>query len=143
MEAVVSGRAGVALLIDGPCLSSFYYDDPAVRVQRVPSDFRLLFGDATDLRFLENVTPASAAQELTKERNRATSLDMCLIALDPEFSARLRGEAIVELEALLGNPDIVEFLERILYARPLSAEVISMEPSGYPSGRVAPGRIVS
>ena len=54
MNAVISGQTRTALLIDGDALVSFNLDAPEILQPRRESDFRFLFGEATDLRFIEN-----------------------------------------------------------------------------------------
>ena len=49
MNALISGQAAVAILVDGDQVSSFTWDDPYVLVPRRLSDLRMLFGTATDV----------------------------------------------------------------------------------------------
>jgi len=126
MDAVISGRAGTALLKDGNSLFSFDVDDMDRVVPRQQSDLPFLFGDANDLQFLENVDPAQARRQLELAHNNACALDLTLILLDAELSDEVRGEAAAELEALFADTQIIERLEYILYARPLpgTADII-------------------
>ena len=121
MDAVISGRTGTALLMDGGSLFSFDVDDVDTCVPRQQSDLPFLFGDATDLQFLENVDPDQARHQLELAYNGACALDLTLILLDSELSAGIREEAAEDLEELFTNAQIIEFLESLLYARPLPA----------------------
>src|SRR5579885_3204581 len=121
MDAIISGRAGVALLVEGEVLSSFDVEDPATLLPRQPADLRLLFGEAPDVQFLEHVDRAEAARQLDLAFNQASALDLALILFDPELTGDVRDDAAVELERLLSDPPVVEYLENILYGRTLPA----------------------
>ncbi|HEY0324191.1 MAG TPA: tetratricopeptide repeat protein [Pyrinomonadaceae bacterium] len=119
MDAVISGRAGRALLLDGKSLQSFDTDDPSKLVPRRQSDLPYLFGETQDLRIIENINLESARQELNHECNCNWSLDLTLISLDAELPDEIRAEALEGLDELLFDGRVAERLENILYARPL------------------------
>ena len=119
MNAVISGRAGLALLIDDESLMSVDVDDLGTAIPRSRSDLRFLLGDATDLVLLENTDQTQIAQRLDLEHNMACALDMTLIALDPGASMDLRVEAIAALDELLADSRVMERLEFSMYAKPL------------------------
>jgi tetratricopeptide (TPR) repeat protein len=119
MDAVISGRVGKALLLEGDSLRSFDVDDPGTLVSMVASDYQLLFGDAPDLQFLEDTDAAAVARALEFEHNCACALDVALISLDPELSTELRAEAVGALEELIRDERVLTRLENILYAEPL------------------------
>jgi hypothetical protein len=119
MDAVISGRVGKALLLEGDSLRSFDVDDPGTLVSMVASDYQLLFGDAPDLQFLEDTDAAAFARALEFEHNCACALDVALISLDPELSTELRAEAVGALEELIRDERVLTRLEYILYAEPL------------------------
>jgi tetratricopeptide (TPR) repeat protein len=126
MDAVISGRAGTALLIDGNSLFSFDVDDVNAIVPRQQSDLPFLLGDGVDLQFFENVEPDQVKQQLELAYDSACALDLTLILLDSELSDEVRKEAVEELEALFADTQIIERLENLLYARPLpdAADII-------------------
>ncbi|MGI8656178.1 MAG: tetratricopeptide repeat protein [Pyrinomonadaceae bacterium] len=121
MDAVISGQAGKALLLNGNSLLSFDMSDPATLVPRQQADVRFLFGEAGDLRILENTTHEAVTRELRRACDCDDALDLTLISFDPELPAEIRREAIEELEALLADGYVGEHLEYILYGRPLPA----------------------
>ena len=96
-------------------------DDPDTLLPRRRADVHLLFGEATDLQFIEEADHKSAAQELERAFNRASALDLALILFDAELSEEVRAEAAAELERLMSEPQVVTYLENILYGRPLPA----------------------
>ncbi|MFN2452945.1 MAG: hypothetical protein ABR577_01860 [Pyrinomonadaceae bacterium] len=121
MDAVISGQAGKALLLNGNSLTSFDVDDPATLVPGQQADLRFLFGEAGDLRILENTNLADVTRELRRARDCDDALDLTLISFDPELPAEIRREAIEELEELLADEYVIEHLEYVLYGRPLPA----------------------
>ncbi|MCA1642909.1 MAG: hypothetical protein LC785_13390, partial [Acidobacteria bacterium] len=121
MDAIISGRAGVAFLVEGEVFSSFDVEDPATLLPRRPADLRLLFGEAPDIQFLEDVERVEVARHLEHAFNCASALDLALILFDPELTDDVRDDAAGELERLLSDKAVVEYLENILYGKPLPA----------------------
>lgn len=64
MNAVISGRAGVALIIDGEQMASVNIDAPDEFVPRHAAEFPMLFADAGDLLYLEDVTREEVTAQL-------------------------------------------------------------------------------
>jgi tetratricopeptide (TPR) repeat protein len=127
MDALISGEAGVALLLDGAVLRSMHLDHGPEPVVRRREEVRLLFGDARDLQVLESVTQAEVAVRLEAAAARIDGLQLVLILLDPELTADTRLTAAAEAEELLARPGIAEAVESILYAEPLPA---GADPAG-------------
>ena len=119
MDAIISGRAGVAFLIEGEVFSSFDVEDPATLLPRRAADLRLLFGEAPDIEFFEDVDHDVAAQHLERAFNCASALDLALILFDSELTDDLRDDAAEELERLLSERPVADYLENVLYGRPL------------------------
>lgn len=119
MNAIVSGRSGRALIIEGDSLRSFDVNDPSKIVPRQKADLPYLFGEASDLRILENTSLESVERELRNERNFTWALDLTLISLDAEQPGDIREEGIVALEELIANDKTVEKVENVLYAQVL------------------------
>jgi tetratricopeptide (TPR) repeat protein len=119
MDAVISGRAGRALLLGKDSLKSFDVDDPSKIVSRQQSDLPYLFGETQDLRAIENTDIESVRQELKHDCEWNWALDLALISLDAELPDDIRKEAIEGLDELLADDRVIVRLENILYARPL------------------------
>jgi tetratricopeptide (TPR) repeat protein len=119
MNALISGSAGRALLLDADGWKSFEADDPSTLAARQPADFAYLFGELQDLRALENTDIESVQKELKYESDSALALELALISLDCELPDDIRKEAIEGLDELLSDSKVVERLENTLYARPL------------------------
>lgn len=122
MEAVISGRAGIAIVVDGDSLMSLDIENLNKFVERTAADLRFLIGEAVDCVSLENATQQQIAETLELEYNASSAIDMALIALDPETSGDLRVEAIGVLGAMLEDQRVVERLESIFYATHMPSE---------------------
>lgn len=127
MNALVSGRSGRALILDGKSMRSFDLDDPNHLVPRHPSELPYLFGEAQDLRILEGTTLESVKQELKQECHFTWALDLTLISLDLELEEDIRKEALEGLEELFADRTIIKRVEDVLYSEPLpdDADLIS------------------
>ncbi|MCK6592709.1 MAG: hypothetical protein L6Q76_34570, partial [Polyangiaceae bacterium] len=119
MNAVISGSAGVALLVDGDRLSSIDVGALEEVVPRSSSEVRLLFGDSGDLQFYTGLELEEVKSRLTDACGADDALHLALILLDPEVPADIQEEAAGELSELLLSERVRERLESILYAKPL------------------------
>ena len=116
MNAILSGRSGRALIIEADSLKSFDLNNPSKIVPRQKADLPYLFGEAADLRILENTSLESVERELRDERNFTWGLELTLISLDAELPRDIRKEAIVALEELFATKKTVQRVENVLYA---------------------------
>src|SRR6185295_3028955 len=119
MNAVVSGQAGVALLIDGEWLSSFGAGQTAEMTRRSPGEVPLLLGDAKDLQFLEGVELEEVRSRLEQASREVDALHLALILLDESLEPDTRRTAAEELDELLAVDGNLRFVENVLYAHPL------------------------
>ena len=69
MEAVISGRAGIALVVDGDSLMSLDVEDLNKFIERTPADARFLIGEAAGCVTLGNATRQQIAETLEFEYN--------------------------------------------------------------------------
>jgi hypothetical protein len=127
MDSLISGEAGVALLIDGAALRSLGLGAAAQPVHRRWEDVPFLFGDARDVQVLEIVTEREVALRLESAAARVDGLQLILMLLDPTLAADTRQEAAAEAEELLAQGGTAEAVESILYAHPLPA---AADPAG-------------
>jgi DNA-directed RNA polymerase specialized sigma24 family protein len=119
MDALISGEAGVALLVDGADLRSFGLGAAAQPIDRRREEVPFLLGDARDLQVLENVTEHEVALRLEQAATRVDGLQLILILLDSTLTAETRQHAAAEAEELLSEAKVAEAAESILYAHPL------------------------
>jgi tetratricopeptide (TPR) repeat protein len=117
-NAIVSGQAKTALLIDGETLFSFSIDTPEIFTPRRKSDFRFLFGEVTDLRFIQDAKQEDVLKELQSDYDKTCALDLALMLLDVDIS-ETKSIIAEALEELLTEENIIIYLESIFYAKPL------------------------
>ena len=103
MEAVISGQAGVALLVDGESLSSIHVHALDEAVPRRAGEFHYLFGGADDLIFLEDVSLDNARRQLTAASDGRDVLQLVLMLSRPQRPPDIRKDAATELDELLAS----------------------------------------
>ncbi len=125
MEAVISGRSGSALLIDGDKLHSIHVNKPGKMIPLHEAGIHFLFGDANDLSFLENVGQSKVVKHLEHARDKEDALLLALMVLDSEEPSDIRQEAAEVLNDMMDSSFISEHLESVFYARtpPKSADM--------------------
>lgn len=127
MKAIVSGRAGVALLLEENLVASLRVGSGNVVTPCRLDDFHLLFGDAGDLQFLEGANLAQIADCLAIESAKELSLQLALVSLDYNFSSKTRRSAVEELEILFAQEAVADFVNNVLHARPLPERTVIPE----------------
>ncbi len=73
MNALVSGQAGLALVIDGDRLASIHAADPEVMVDRQPRELRFLIGEGRGFVPLENVSREEISRQVSLAQDREES----------------------------------------------------------------------
>lgn len=122
MEAVLSGHARIALLLDGPSLASLHAGRPGEVVPRSAAEARLLLGGADDLELLSGASLDEVGRRLDTAVERMDGLHLALILLDCELSEETRRLAALDLEDSLADPAVEEFVTRILAGYPLPGD---------------------
>ena len=118
MKALISGQAGIAMLIDGEACSSIEVHSSG-SVPRAARDVACLLGDAADLVELEGISTADAARELEVAWMKDRSIHLALIALDGEAAGENRRSAVECLSDLLKDSRVTDFVRNRLYAASL------------------------
>ncbi|MGH9719502.1 MAG: tetratricopeptide repeat protein [Bryobacteraceae bacterium] len=118
MKALISGQAGVAVLIDKDRLSSLHFGS-SEPIPRSPTDLAFLLADASDVVELSATTldKAAAALDLSWRQDRA--LQLILILLDREADDEARRLSAECLKELLTDTNVSEFICNRLFAAPL------------------------
>jgi RNA polymerase sigma factor (sigma-70 family) len=126
MDAFVSGRAGVAIIVDGDRLLSMNLEPHTPPIPCTFRDVRFLLGDARDLLLVEHETFDEIRADLAVARNQDDALQLALFTLDAELSDETREEAARALEELLASNMVLAFVEGVLLSHPApkSADVI-------------------
>lgn len=119
MNALISGRAGVALLVEGDGIYSMHADAPYNLIARRAEEFWHLFGDPGDFEVVDEADAAAVEDRLLAAANGQDVLDLTLILLDPDLSHETRAGAAEDLDLLLAQADAAERAESYLFAHPL------------------------
>lgn len=126
MNAVISGRAGLAILIEGENLASLHGGEGTDPVPRRQSEIRPLLGEMTDLRFLSDVDLRTIRRELETAIACENALSLLSLAVESQYSEQLRRRTLTALDSLLqsgeenaSSEQVRAYLKNVMYARPL------------------------
>ena len=117
-KALISGQAGVAVLLHGGHVQSFHLDGPA-GVERRREEIPRIFGGCTDVFVVENIGPEAISARLELEWAKQRCLELCLLLLDIESDPESRLLAVPDIEELLRVPEIASFLRGRLFVAPM------------------------
>ncbi len=117
-KALISGQAGVAVLVHDGRAQSFHLDGPT-GVERRREEIRLIFGGCTDVIVVDNIPPESVSARLELEWAKQRCLALCLLLLDVESHPESRLLAVPDIEEFLRDPEIGSFLRGRLFAAPM------------------------
>lgn len=115
MQALISGQAGLAVLIDGETVYSIEADAPGKTTSRVRADVLSLFHGANDVAQLDDITREEAESRLKQDRDRDIALRMSLILLDPNVTSDTRTLAAECVEERLDDGELTQWLLARLY----------------------------
>ena len=119
MNAVISGQAETAFVLDGDRAWTINFYEPDTDVPRAPAEFSRLFSDVDDMQFIEDMNRDEIAQRLEVAVDDAAALYLALMLFDAQTDEDIRVEAAQELEKLLERKETKAYVENVLYARPL------------------------
>ncbi len=119
MNAVISGRNGVAVVMDGErCFLVRAYAPEAWLP--LPRDLApRALGEAADLEFVNGDDRTVIQAHLDRAADRMEALQLFLALFDDELSQGARHEGAVELEELLAEADVLAFVRNVVFAQPL------------------------
>ena len=119
MKALISGQAGLALLIDDGKCWSVSVEEPDLATPCAWEEFHYLLSSSDDVVSMEATTADDARAELQRAWSRDRALQMTLILLDREEDTEIREMAAECLEERLSDPSIPERLLNRLCESPL------------------------
>src|ERR1039457_4567192 len=117
-KALISGQAGVAVLLDGGRARAFHLDGPAGIDRRLEGN-RQILGACTDVVVVEGIEHEAVSTRLELEWAKQRCLSLCLLLLDIESHSESRLLAIADLEEFLAVPEIGNFLRARLFVAPM------------------------
>ena len=126
MDALISGQAGVAILMRPEGLAAFRSDSPETEIPTTAERLRYFLWGATDVARLESTTKESALAHLRMAEDCDTALHLALILLDREADPETRNVAAESLGELFGQDEVREFVENRLHCAPLPRDADPM-----------------
>ena len=119
MDAIVSGSAGIAVLMENGRLALIHEEDPGKVVRGSVADVHLVLGEGNSAEVMEDVCKDDVIEHLKLARVKELALHLVLILLDRELSGNVREEAAEALEEIIGNRYVREQVECVLFAHEL------------------------
>ena len=118
MKTLISGHAGLAVLVDGQRAMSFHVDGPQV-AEREPQEIARLFDDAPDVIAVEGLTKEAIPKRLELEWSKNRCLLLCLLLLDADSDPEARVMAVPDIEEFLTDSAVFDFIAGRFYVAPL------------------------
>ncbi|MCI0706966.1 MAG: tetratricopeptide repeat protein [Ignavibacteriae bacterium] len=125
MEAIVSGSAGKAFVLDNDLLHVISVADPKNPKPATKNDLYQLVHELGNLEFLEDVNYSQVELELKKEYELTYALDLSLVSFDSKVQNSTRVKAINHLENLIRDASLLTQVQYVLFSvpRPSSADI--------------------
>lgn len=121
MDALISGRAGAAIVVAGSKVALLHSGATGDILRTEPANVQFVMADVDDLQALEIVDIQDVQHDLGRVRGREEALHLVLILLDSDLSEGVRQEAAAALESLLTQSDLGRELKTVLFAQSLPA----------------------
>ncbi len=122
MKALVSGQAGVAILIEKKRIFSLHIGEENT-IPRTKEDIPYLLADTTDVIELDKATPETARTSLELAYQKDRALHLILILLDGDADSETRTMAAECLEEFFAESEAFDFVRNRLYVAPLPQNV--------------------
>lgn len=119
MEALISGQAGVAVLIQGDTATSFTIDEPDVLVDISTSSVPYMFSEVTDLVEVREISREKAFAELKAAWSKDRILQLTLLLLSAEDTEAVRTLAAECVGDFLASAELKDFLLNRLFMAPM------------------------
>ena len=125
MRAIISGQAGVLVLVDNKRVSSRSLDGTDLIVRQA-RDIPHLFADATDVVEIEDTSYSEAISRLQTEWQKDRALHLMLLLLDSDVPPGTRRDAADCADQFVSNSVIRQFVLSRFHAAPLppSADLV-------------------
>lgn len=119
MKAYVSGQAAVVVYWESEKVVWRRSLDSAKPERCSPADIPYILADTSGIRELDVDSHEEALSELGRSYSQDLALRLLLMCLDAASLDESRQEALGEIESLLGEPSVLELVEKRLYSAPL------------------------
>jgi len=122
MKALISGQAGLTILLENNESWVIYADRPDERLPCLPSEIPWLLADVVDLREVEDANQNDVANALRQASRADRALQLVLILLDRDEDDETVQMAAEVLEGWLKDELTLGFVECRLYSGPLPSK---------------------
>ncbi|MGB7591080.1 MAG: hypothetical protein WBO19_07560 [Terriglobia bacterium] len=119
MDALISGQAGVAILMRPGGVTAFRSENPEAEIPTTAERLPYFLWGATDAARFESVTKESALAHLRMAEACDTAMHLALILLDRQADPETREAAAESLGELFAQNKVREFVENRLHSAPL------------------------
>lgn len=127
MEALISGSAGLAAIINGNTASLINCKGDTL-CSSTYSNITRQFSLYEDTIHLRSTDSKKALTKLNVESLKSDSLLLVLSVLDENISCDLKDDLYINLNELLSDELILKYIQGILFSRPLPKHTISVVP---------------
>lgn len=118
MDAILSGRAGRAVVFDGERWLSVDLDRDAEPRRCSAGDARFLLSDARDIVRISHTSLEAVRDRLSLARDQDDALQLALFTLDGALSVETRRATVRVLQRQLARPEIRGFVYDVLCSHP-------------------------
>ena len=103
MQAMISGRRGLAIVVDGGDIYRIDSSQQATLTSQTVGQVHILLNGALDIQYCEDVTFDRTQELLALAISREEALQLLLILQDSELPSDIRSEAATEAETLIAD----------------------------------------
>ena len=118
-DVLISGQAGVAVLIEGDDVSLLGIESGGKRLRCSPSSVPYLFAGANDVYEVKAATDVEVIGRLKRAWQLDRALQLTLILIDGSEALETKRLSIECLSGLLGDASVLEHVSNRLYSAPL------------------------
>lgn len=119
IDALISGQAGIAILIGPTGFSVLHIDHPGVDAPITPARVPHFLCGATDVSRINSISREELCERLRVARDCDTALQLTLILLDRGAELETREAAAGSLQLLFTAGEVQDFVLNRLYSAPL------------------------
>ncbi len=130
MDALISGQAGVAILIRPEGFTAFRSENPETEIATTAERLPYFLWGATDVAHLESATKETALAHLRMAEDCDTAMHLALILLDHQADPDTREAASESLGELFARDEVREFVENRLHCAVLPQDADLMGALG-------------
>jgi len=126
MRALISGQAGIAILLDENITSIIRFEDPDHAIPCQATDLLWLLADADDVVEFSEIGRSEVVDRLSTAWKRDRTLQLMLALTDSTLPLAVRQKASDAVDSAFQDQDNRDFVSHRLYAAPLRSNLDGM-----------------